>query len=58
MNAEDRAHLVALHTALTRIRDDEGRVCAEYEVCTHLACQSSYNAYAIADAALRGVNAP
>jgi hypothetical protein len=27
----------------------EGKVCAEYEVCEHRACRSSYAAWAIAD---------
>jgi hypothetical protein len=39
--------------ALQRIRDDYGLVCAEYELCTHVACESSYGAWATADEALR-----
>jgi hypothetical protein len=38
--------------ALETIRELEGKVCDEYEVCTHRACQSSYGAWSIADGAL------
>ena len=40
--------------ALERIRDECGRVCDDFESCRHRACQSSYQAWSIADAALRG----
>ena len=39
--------------ALEEIKRDQGRVCAEFELCTHAACQSSYSSWAIADKALR-----
>lgn len=39
--------------ALEQIRTQEGNVCDQYEICEHVACQSSYGAWAIADAALR-----
>jgi hypothetical protein len=39
--------------ALEAIRR-EGKVCDEYEVCEHRACQSSYTAWAIADRYLGG----
>ncbi len=39
--------------ALIRIRDEEGKVCDDFGSCDHVACQSSYNASLIADAALR-----
>lgn len=41
-----------LRDALREIRDKCGRVCDNYELCDHRACASSYNAWAIADAAL------
>ena len=41
-----------LEAALRAIRDTQGEVCDEYEVCTHRACRSSYSAWAIADEAL------
>jgi hypothetical protein len=47
-----RAQHTALVTALTKIRADQGKVCANYEHCTHEGCQSSYAAWVIADTAL------
>ena len=41
--------------ALENIRNNEGRVCAEYETCQHPGCHSSYSAWAIADSALTGM---
>lgn len=41
-----------LAAALERIKADEGRVCERFEVCSHVGCQSSYGAWAIADEAL------
>jgi hypothetical protein len=38
--------------ALEKIKSEEGKVCDQYEMCEHRACQSSYGAWAIADAAL------
>ena len=38
--------------ALEKIKAEEGRVCDDYGHCQHTACASSYNAWAIADAAL------
>ena len=38
--------------ALQKIVDKEGRVCSEYDICMHRACQSSYRAWAIAQKAL------
>jgi len=38
--------------ALEKIRDNCGKVCEQYEICDHDACQSSYNSWAIADEAL------
>lgn len=38
--------------ALKLIRDTEGKVCENFELCTHRACNSSYSMWAIADACL------
>lgn len=43
-----------LCAALVEIRDGrKPQVCAEYEVCSHEGCAASYEAFAIADAALK-----
>lgn len=39
--------------ALREIKDEQGQVCGDFELCRHEACRSSYTAWAIADAALR-----
>ena len=41
-----------LREALTEIKRDQGKVCENFELCTHAACQSSYASWAIANAAL------
>jgi hypothetical protein len=41
-----------LRAALKQIKEEGGKVCAEFEVCRHVACQSSVAAWMIADAAL------
>src|SRR5258706_9061102 len=41
-----------LRDALVEIRKTEGRICGEYDTCSHPACASSYAAWAIADRAL------
>lgn len=38
--------------ALESIREHEGKVCDQYELCEHRACQSSYGAWSYADGAL------
>jgi len=43
-----------LKAALAKIRDEEGKVCLGFELCTHASCRSSYSSWAIADAALKG----
>ncbi len=43
-----------LRAALQRIKAECGHVCANFELCTHVACQSSVAAWMIADAALKG----
>jgi hypothetical protein len=44
--------------ALHKIRTREGKVCDHYEICEHRACQSSYAAWAIADAAVTSDTSP
>lgn len=41
--------------ALTFIRDNEGKVCSEYETCSHVACNSSYSAWVTSDEAIKTV---
>jgi hypothetical protein len=53
--ADLRAANRRLTEALERIHTEGGKVCEEFEVCEHRACQSSYTAWAISDAALRGL---
>jgi len=43
-----------LWNAMARIKAEAGKVCAEFEFCDHVACMSSYAAWSIADAALKG----
>ena len=50
-NADRR--IQELESALREIRDKQGKVCDEYEVCNHPACISSYTSWAIADKALK-----
>jgi hypothetical protein len=40
--------------ALEKIRDEEGHVCENFLECNHASCDSSYAAWAYADAALSG----
>jgi hypothetical protein len=49
---KDRHYETAI-VALEQIKREEGKVCDQYEICEHRACQSSYAAWAIADATLR-----
>ena len=41
--------------ALKEIRDTQGKVCDNFELCDHRACQSSYSSWAIADKALKDI---
>ncbi len=43
-----------LKAFLMRIHESEGKVCQDYDICEHVACASSYGAWAYADAALSG----
>ena len=47
--AAPEARLQAAEAALRAVHA-EGRVCAEYEVCEHDSCRSSYHSWAHADA--------
>lgn len=40
--------------ALKKIKE-QGRVCAEFEICTHESCRSSHAAWEIADKALKEI---
>ena len=40
--------------ALMEIKEQCGKVCSEYDVCTHVACSSSHRAWEIADRAVKG----
>lgn len=48
----------AVVEAVREIKDREGKVCDNYDTCTHTSCQSSYAAWAIADNALAALGAP
>ena len=50
---EKQDEIERLRAALRRITD-QGRVCSEFESCHHVACQSSYEAWSVADTALKG----
>lgn len=52
---DERIKLNIAVKALKEIRDTQGKVCEEYEICTHRACQSSYDSWAIADQALKNI---
>ncbi len=47
-----RKKLAIALEALEEIRTTQGKTCAIYEICEHVACDSSYAAWAIADKAL------
>lgn len=49
---ELRAERDRYRRALEHIREHEGKVCDQFELCEHRACQSSYGAWSIADGAL------
>ena len=52
MTPFDRIPKNVLWKALARIRRTNGYVCDEFELCTHRACMSSYDSWAIATMAL------
>jgi hypothetical protein len=41
--------------ALTQIKQEEGKVCDNFELCHHRACRSSYSSWYIADKALKEI---
>jgi len=47
-----RQNLIIAVKALKEIRDTQGKVCDNFELCNHKACHSSYTSWAIADKAL------
>ena len=49
LTEELEARLGAADAVIREIRDRCGKVCETYEICEHVACQSSYTAWAIAD---------
>jgi hypothetical protein len=49
----DKCKISTLKAALEKIRDEHGKVCNEYEVCTHISCASSHAAWTIAEQALK-----
>ena len=42
--------------ALEEIKDTQGKVCNEFEICKHLSCTSSVSSWMIADKALNEAN--
>jgi len=53
---QQRSKEQVLTDALAKIKSEQGKVCSEFEMCKHIACQSSYASWAIADKALRANN--
>ena len=51
--AKVKAELEDARTAFEDIRDNEGKVCADFELCNHASCLSSYGAWVVADEFLR-----
>lgn len=47
----------ALREALVEIKEHYGKVCDNFELCTHAACRSSVSSWMAADAALRKATA-
>jgi len=55
ITAHDVAHrkrIKELEEAAEKIRDEEGHVCGAYEICNHIACESSYRSWVIANEVL------
>jgi hypothetical protein len=51
--AELEAERDRQRAALLQIREQSGRVCENFELCTHESCRSSYAAWSLADEAIR-----
>ena len=43
--------------ALREIKENYGQVCEEFEICKHIACQSSVSCWIVADKALKDIEA-
>ena len=52
MHPETILALITCAEALKQIKQEGGRVCDDFELCKHIACQSSYSSWMIADTAL------
>lgn len=39
--------------ALLEIKNKYGKVCSDFDICTHESCRSSYSAWQVADAATK-----
>jgi hypothetical protein len=51
---EKTEHMLQIaREALVNIRDNQGRVCQMFEICTHESCRSSHASWEIADKALK-----
>lgn len=44
--------ILVLQTALKDIKNNQGKVCQQFEICEHRACKSSHASWEIADKAL------
>lgn len=45
-----------LTKGLEKIRDEEGKVCIDFDTCKHTACRSSYGAWHLANVTLETMN--
>lgn len=48
-------NILVLQTALKDIKNTQGKVCEQFEICDHISCQSSYASWVIADKALKAL---
>lgn len=53
-NESMESRLERYEDALRTIVNHEGKVCDEFEICTHRGCNSSCSSWMIADDALKG----
>jgi hypothetical protein len=54
--AEEALQKLQIATAaLIQIRREEGKVCDNFKLCDHRACQSSYSSWYIANEALKKI---
>jgi hypothetical protein len=54
--SKKRAIIEFLLNALNEIKNNQGHVCGEFEICTHESCRSSHASWEIASAALDKIN--